>query len=445
MEEPEQRTQRTFRLMILSSFIVPIVVSIGMYTAVYLYASRELRHVKDNIRASGYPVTLEELDHYYDPGPGSAEAGYAIVAAFQKLNGKPVGKRDPLLLSGPYPEPGDAFDDEAIAATRAFVEQNRNLIDEITALIDSNNVIRFPVDFKTIPKHNPFYYEQIRSCIKLLSMDALLAVIDGVNERAVIRICTAYTLAESLRTEPLLLSQLVRGACLKIICDSLELILNHSTFVDGQLLRIQQTLDEIHLNGSIAYGLIGERCALLPVVEDQPPGSIDSLSDFYFTIPTYRRLESITFANSCATWIAIGKLPAFERAAAMDRFQQDLDKRPEFSNQMTKILSPAVARSFRAETHYLTRLSATSTAIAVIRFKRDRDRLPQNLGELVPNYIAAIATDQYDGHSLRYTQRDKGFVVYGLGYDGDDDGGIPPSKDESLLTAGDVVFRILGQ
>jgi hypothetical protein len=45
---------------------------------------------------------------------------------------------------------------------------------------------------------------------------------------------------------------------------------------------------------------------------------------------------------------------------------------------------------------------------------------------LVPKFLPAIPTDPFDGHSLRYKKLAKGYVVYSVGEDGKDDGGVEP-------------------
>jgi hypothetical protein len=68
---------------------------------------------------------------------------------------------------------------------------------------------------------------------------------------------------------------------------------------------------------------------------------------------------------------------------------------------------------------------ATLTAIALSRFRRQRDRWPDDLQELVPSYMETLLPDRYDGLPLRYAICDGVPVLYALGRDLDDDGGTP--------------------
>ena len=77
------------------------------------------------------------------------------------------------------------------------------------------------------------------------------------------------------------------------------------------------------------------------------------------------------------------------------------------------------------------------------RFRIAHDgKLPSALAELVPQYLAAVPTDPFDGKPLRFRPLAKGFVVYSLGEDGDDDGGRPRKSGQKVAGDFDVTFRI---
>jgi len=64
------------------------------------------------------------------------------------------------------------------------------------------------------------------------------------------------------------------------------------------------------------------------------------------------------------------------------------------------------------------------TVVAIERYRLSKGELPNKLDELVPAYPAAVPTDPFDGvEPLRYKKLTKGYVVYSVGMDGQDDGG----------------------
>ena len=66
---------------------------------------------------------------------------------------------------------------------------------------------------------------------------------------------------------------------------------------------------------------------------------------------------------------------------------------------------------------------AIRTAIAIERYRRKNGSLPENLDQLVPEFIDAVPTDPFDGRPLRYARTEQGVKLYSVGKDKADDGG----------------------
>jgi hypothetical protein len=79
------------------------------------------------------------------------------------------------------------------------------------------------------------------------------------------------------------------------------------------------------------------------------------------------------------------------------------------------------------------------TAVAVCRFRAARGRLPDTLAELSPQFLAILPCDPFDGRPLRMKKTGENLVVYSIGEDGKDDGGIPWDFQKQ---AGDITFTI---
>ena len=76
-----------------------------------------------------------------------------------------------------------------------------------------------------------------------------------------------------------------------------------------------------------------------------------------------------------------------------------------------------------------------------IRLYRDRhDRLPEDLSELVPDFLPAVFVDPFRGRSLIYRRSGGRFVVYSTGPNGTDNGGA--LGDVATMYLGDVDFDL---
>jgi len=89
----------------------------------------------------------------------------------------------------------------------------------------------------------------------------------------------------------------------------------------------------------------------------------------------------------------------------------------------------------------------TLTIIAILRYKQDIGRYPEDLNELIAKgYLKQLPVDPYSDKSLTYKKTDTDFVLYGFGLNFKDDGGKIFYTDKgrpiwrSTEEGGDMVF-----
>jgi hypothetical protein len=68
------------------------------------------------------------------------------------------------------------------------------------------------------------------------------------------------------------------------------------------------------------------------------------------------------------------------------------------------------------------------TAIALERYHHQYGRYPDTLEKLVPRFVATAPVDFMDGQPLRYQPGKQGYLLYSVGLDCIDDGGVEPEK-----------------
>jgi hypothetical protein len=79
--------------------------------------------------------------------------------------------------------------------------------------------------------------------------------------------------------------------------------------------------------------------------------------------------------------------------------------------------------------------------LAIVSFRLENGRMPENPAELVPAHIDSILLDPMDGKPLRYKKAEKGVLVYSIGADSVDNGGNP-GKNNGVSIGEDIVCRI---
>ena len=89
-------------------------------------------------------------------------------------------------------------------------------------------------------------------------------------------------------------------------------------------------------------------------------------------------------------------------------------------------------------------LRAAQAALAVERYRLATSfALPDSLRQLTPKYLAAVPEDPYDGKPLRYKKLSpKGYVVYCVGRNRQDDGGTPRPAGGKPDGAYDLTFVV---
>ena len=108
------------------------------------------------------------------------------------------------------------------------------------------------------------------------------------------------------------------------------------------------------------------------------------------------------------------------------------------SDILTAIIAPSFNRSFETAARTQAIDVCASTAVAMTKFKLDHGAFPDHLDALVPNYMESVPVDPCDGKPLRLLVNKDRRIIYSVGPDGVDDGGIEGTHGGK----GDIVFTL---
>ncbi|HEX7010442.1 MAG TPA: hypothetical protein VF184_10695 [Phycisphaeraceae bacterium] len=131
-------------------------------------------------------------------------------------------------------------------------------------------------------------------------------------------------------------------------------------------------------------------------------------------------LDQLAYIDAMQAYLDALALPMPARLAAADAAETNLVAVPRIY-LITRLITPALGSAIKAQETCSGLLLCTRTALAVERYRLDQGELPQNLADLVPQYLDAVPSDPFDGKPLRYLRLDAG---YSVGHDGVDDGGV---------------------
>ena len=316
---------------------------------------------------------------------------------------------------------------------------------------------RYPVDLSkginTLLPHLIFF----RKAAWLLDLEAIQRTEEQQPQPAVESIIASLGVSRSLDQEPMIISYLVNVACVGITRESLERLLNRTSLTDAQLLELSAAIQEPDKQEAFTRAFVGERCMHLDTFLGLRTGKI-LLNELY-----YPRDEGSFWPRCFITvYTATGLLERDEREYLdmMDRYVK-----------ATQLLPPENIAAFTAVEEnvghltgwrVLTRLSLaargqmvikaarcdamirdTQAALAVERYRLANGKLPSQLSDLVPTFLPSVPSDPFDGKPLRYKTLAKGYVVYSVGDDREDNGGTEKdSKGVSYVSGTDIAFTI---
>jgi len=430
----KKRSWIQYLLYILAALVV---IGLAGFVLYRLHLQSELRARLDAIRAAGYPVTFQELNQWYALPEGGENAANTLLRAFgyyRQWDNASLGEL-PLLGRKDLPGRTEKMDEE----TRTLIAQYLAENDRALELLHEGAAIkhcRYPVDFTAGYAISMSHLGDIRTGEKLLQLEAALSAESGSGELAGRSITSMFALARSLSNEPLVLSVLIRCAVQASAVSALEYTLNRIELSDETLAELAVTIDSAEDVSGVNCALVGERCFGIDIFRNP---SAQKLGIFAPEVPVapvvvvYQLTglcdkDAITYLDVTKEYIEAGQLPLHQRRKAMKAASRKLDGLSKIHLLLRRLGTTVGSTVTMLDVRTIAKLRTARTAVAIERYRLSNGRLPETLAELVPAYLDAVPKDPFDGQDIRYIKRGVGFVVYSIGEDESDDGGVEKQR-----------------
>jgi hypothetical protein len=284
----------------------------------------------------------------------------------------------------------------------------------------------------------------LKHICQILQLRATAELAVGKRAEACSDINLMFRVAEASRDEPILISQLVR---LPMLYMALEPIADgFGQWSEPELQTFQEELQRLDFCADMKRSLGAERVlfggGVIEFLRREPdkfealsgdgkfPGAVwSAVPNGWFDLEkvNYSRffdelvMPSIDVANRRITPSACKE--------AEGRIMGVLGKsqaRLFFQHRaFCSLLVPGTLTLARKTAFGQTAADTAGIACAVERFKLAKGKLPESLGELVPQFMEKLPHDIITGQSLKYKGTDDGrYVVYSVGWNEKDDGGV---------------------
>ena len=389
------------------------------------------------IRARGLPVNEKELNAWYKPVPAAENAALLFAAAAAEYVEPPASMNPSLRARMAELTPGEPLPDELKEAVALLVEENEVTLQKIDAAAKLK-ASRYPIDlsqgFATLLPH-------LANLKKLAQLSSWAAVQRSGEEKpgeAVRILANGFALAASLEEEPLVISELVRIACLSILLNGLEQVVSAHPLKEPQLNQLKGALRRAELHGrrALQRAFAGERSVGVSAFSmsyqelDQlgagapagKPMAVDVVDALWFGV----RRASGMHAQDLAFYLEVmggwekaleKDFPEMHAAAEANTAMMDSElARHRMKYTISAMILPAMSSAARKEASIVARLRCAQMALAI-----EKHRL-QNGGKLpdaqdVPTLCKErIPGDPVDGSPLEYDVHEKkGYAIAAAG------------------------------
>lgn len=406
------------------------------------------------IRAKGFPASSDDLNKSYVQPPKEKNGVETYQQSF-KVQEKVVSpwQYDDLIkqVGG---TPGRSPLAEALHRQMSeYLDANA---EALRLLHEAANrpASRFPLDFGQGMNLSLPHLAKLRQGVRLLQIEALVAAEDGDTRRALSAVTAAFAAANSVRQEPLIISQLVRIACHGVTLNAVNRMMNIAAFSDEELVRLGGALRAEEDPGAITRGLAGERALELsafdhpeqvlsqsPEIQSFGPGGASAVAGL-IRLSGMGSRDRRRYLSYMDEMVTASQRPLYEAIPLLNAVGPRLQAERSWIPTFTETLVSGLTHLGETFARDAATLASTETAVAIERYRlANGNAVPERLQDLVPAYLASLPIDPFDGKPLRYRRDDNGYTVYSINEDMQDDGGQAPAPNHKGRAA-DVVFRV---
>ncbi len=295
------------------------------------------------------------------------------------------------------------------------------------------------------------HLNSLRAFCRRLQLKACAELALGHNEEAFQDIKLSFSVADSAKDEPFLISYLVRVACLQIITQPIWEGLAEHAWSEAQLRELETRLQSYNFVADLKQTFDAERSWGVGIIDyikhtgklaelnDSGSGDESALDRFVRMVPSgWYDQEQVSYCRLFALQMAGTSDPAAKRVfpGQLKSNEQALDRafqgRYPFGTifihhqLLSTMLLPALPRVVVKGASAQVATDQATLACAMERYRLANGQFPDSLDALVPQFISQLPHDVITGEPYKYRlTKDGQFVLYSVGWNEKDDGGVP--------------------
>jgi hypothetical protein len=333
---------------------------------------------------------------------------------------------------GQFPPEMQASPDFIRILNRIRNYSNRNL-DKARSLSQFSRG-RYPIEYAMNRREDPPASSQALVVAQLLWADAVLAAQEQKMDQALASCLAILNTGRSIGDEPLGESQLRRLSMGRLAARTMERVLAQGQSTANPLREAQRLVEDeaseplllrvCRAERADAYRSIvaiqsGKLRYRLQFFHGRIANRLPNSWNHYVNMAIVQRAQPEYFRLLTAS-VEIAKLPPEEWSSQMKWLNEKADDLPiEFRSWF----QTGVGAVEPYQIHQAL-LRCTLAALAVESYRLAHGKWPESLASMGPELLRETPIDPFDGRPLRFRRLENGLVIYSVGPDGQDDGGI---------------------
>lgn len=322
---------------------------------------------------------------------------------------------------------------------------------------------RFPIAYSEPNPANILlpHLARLKPICQVLQLRAAAEIVAGQGQAAPEDLLLLWRVADAVKDEPLLISQLVRQACFELGAPVLNEGLAARVWTEPQLKPLQARLAQFDFVAAAQRALRAERAFGVAVLESLGRGRRLPTAQFgvglaeerafgawpggwlRFEMANYcRTIQTLLLPDSDVQRRRINPALVEQRWAEIEGSRSGPWKTVLQHRIFSRLLLPGLGNVYVRLAHAQTVADQAMIACALERYRLAHGRYPDTLQALVPAYLERVPGDVISGEPMRYRPvGDAGFTLWSLGWNAVDDGGVPSERPGDLQT-GDWVWEL---
>lgn len=425
--------------------VITTLVVLSIPLAVWSYRARHYAAAKkvltdeiERIRASGDPLTREELNAFYRLPEGEPDLTeeYLIALRGCDYDFRAAG-RLPIVGLGDEEIPVPPQSWPQLEEAEAYVATYAAGLAALRALGQQPGAVRYPSDLhyrfgESSEEARDLGYKIVKAC-RLLGIERACRAHRRDFTKAADCVIAISATADTLRLEPSSYAQNRRASMWGIVTWCIEHTVRDPDFPAAELARIQRHLESVRWDDAYLLAALDQRVEAYELFQTRVGES--GLKDLpgvnlHQILSQSQPRECGEALGFISDFVDAARRPQPETVAAWKVINDQLkagkqiQEKTAASKDGTKPPIPNEALPFYAVyfisggiTEATAQQRSSVVVLAIERFRREHGRMPSDLEELVPDYLAAIPADPSDGKPLRFVQDSTRYAVYGIGLD----------------------------